>query len=178
MFKGGGRAADAAQKRLDQLLAWQADPKTLDREDAEYKDWCSRHDGEPVTKFLSSRVHRAKAAVKKGGEPKVKKGKEPGKNRVDGGNVDPKRFRPCQFTAGRPAGGPYRNARFLQPPDRVDGFCEILLIQRNEPNAVGEAEVRFVLDDSDNWLETTKPVAKPQDDIAEFGFEDGGSILF
>ena len=60
-------AADAAQKRLDQLLAWQADPKTLDREDAEYKDWCSRHDGEPVTKFLSSRVHRAKAAVKKGG---------------------------------------------------------------------------------------------------------------
>ena len=101
-------AADAAQKRLDQLLAWQADPKTLDREDAEYKDWCSRHDGEPVTKFLSSRVHRAKAAVKKGGEPKVKKGREPGKNRVDGEN------------------GAYIRARFGIKSDidlRSDGEC-------------------------------------------------------
>ena len=79
-------AADAAQKRLDQLLAWQADPKTFDREDSEYKEWCTRHVDEPVTKFLSSRVHRAKAAVKKGGEPMVKKGKALGTSRVDGEN--------------------------------------------------------------------------------------------
>lgn len=79
-------AAEAAQKRLDQLLAWQADPKTFDREDAEYKDWCTRHAGEPIAKFLSSRVSRAKASVKKGGNLKVKKGREPGKNRVGGEN--------------------------------------------------------------------------------------------
>ena len=79
-------AAEAAQKRLDQLLAWQADPKTMDREDAEFKDWSGRHVGEPVTKFLSSRVHRAKELVKKGGDPKVKKGQVPGKSRVEGEN--------------------------------------------------------------------------------------------
>ena len=79
-------AADEAQKRLDQLLAWQADPKTMDRKDAEYKDWCGRHPGEPVAKFLSSRILKAKAAVKKGGDPKVKKGMEKGKSRVKGEN--------------------------------------------------------------------------------------------
>ena len=101
-------AADAAQKRLDQLLAWQADPKTFDREDQEYKEWCTRHTGEPVTKFLSSRVHRAKSVVKNGGDPKVKKGKEPGKSRVDGEN------------------GAYIRARFGIKSDidlRSDGEC-------------------------------------------------------
>ncbi|MBO7722106.1 MAG: tyrosine-protein phosphatase [Kiritimatiellae bacterium] len=104
--------AEAAQKRLNQLLAWQADPKTLDREDAEYKGWRSRHVNEPVTKFLSSRVNTAKAAVKKGGEPggepKVKKGKMPGKSRVDGEN------------------GAYIRARFGIKSDidlRSDGEC-------------------------------------------------------
>ncbi|MBR4258732.1 MAG: tyrosine-protein phosphatase [Kiritimatiellae bacterium] len=77
-------AADEAQKRLDQLLAWQADPKTMDLNDKEYLDWAKRHEGEPPAKFLSSRVKRAQATVKAGGEPKVVKGREPGKSRVEG----------------------------------------------------------------------------------------------
>ena len=79
-------AAEAAQKRLDQLLAWQADPKTFDREDAEYKDWCTRHPDEPVAKFLSSRIQKARNLVKRGGDPKVKKGRGKGKSRVEGEN--------------------------------------------------------------------------------------------
>jgi hypothetical protein len=78
------KAADEAQKRLDQLLAWQADPKTMDLEDKEYLDWARRHVNEPPAKFLSSRVRRARDLVKAGGEPKVVKGHEPGKCRVEG----------------------------------------------------------------------------------------------
>ena len=79
-------AAEAAKKRLDQLLAWQADPKTMDLKDEEYVDWSKRHPGEPVAKFLSSRVHKAKKEVKAGGKPKVEKGMETGKSRVEGEN--------------------------------------------------------------------------------------------
>ena len=75
-------AADEAQKRLDQLLAWQADPKTMDLEDKEYLDWAKRHVNEPLARFLSSRVKRAKATVKAGGTPKVVKSREPGASRV------------------------------------------------------------------------------------------------
>ncbi len=79
-------AADEAQKRLDQLLAWQADPKTMDLNDKDYVDWASRHANEPLAKFLSSRVKRARDLVKAGGEPKAVKGQEPGKSRVEGEN--------------------------------------------------------------------------------------------
>ena len=77
-------AVDEAQKRLDQLLAWQADPKTMDLEDKEYVDWKIRHADEPLAKFLSSRVKRARDTVKAGGISKVVKGREPGKSRVEG----------------------------------------------------------------------------------------------
>ena len=110
-------AAEAAQKRLDQLLAWQADPKTMDREDAEYKDWCWRHIDEPVTKFLSSRIHKAKASVKRGGDPKVKKGQVPGESRVEGergayilarfgikSDIDLRSDRECYGMTGSPLG--------------------------------------------------------------------------
>ena len=79
-------AAEVAKKRLDQLLAWQADPKTMDLKDEEYADWANRHPGEPVAKFLSSRVHKAKKAVKAGGSPKVEKGLKTGRSRVEGEN--------------------------------------------------------------------------------------------
>jgi len=79
-------AAAEAQKRLDQLLAWQGDPKTMDFKDDEYVDWSNRHPGEPVAKFLSSRVHRAQKIVKAGGTPRVSKGMETGKSRVEGEN--------------------------------------------------------------------------------------------
>lgn len=79
-------AADEAQKRLDQLLAWQADPKTMDYKDKDYVDWKSRHGNEPVAKFFSSRVRRAKEVVKNGGISKAVKGREPGKSRVEGEN--------------------------------------------------------------------------------------------
>ena len=81
-------AAEAAKKRLDQLLAWQADPKTMDLKDEEYADWANRHPGEPVAKFLSSRVHKAKKTYKAGGSPKVPKGMEAGKSRVEGEKGD------------------------------------------------------------------------------------------
>ena len=77
-------AADEAQKRLDQLLAWQSDPKTMDLKDKEYLDWCKRHENEPPAKFLSSRVKRARDVVKAGGAPKIVKGREPGESRVEG----------------------------------------------------------------------------------------------
>ena len=77
-------AADEARKRLDQLRAWQDDPKTMDLKDEEYVDWCNRHPGEPVSRFLSSRVRRAKKTVEEGGTPKVPKGMEMGKSRVEG----------------------------------------------------------------------------------------------
>ena len=79
-------AAEAAKRRLDQLLAWQADPKTMDLKDEEYADWANRHPGEPVANFLSSRIHKAKKVVKAGGSPKVPKGMETGKSRVEGEN--------------------------------------------------------------------------------------------
>ena len=63
--------------------------KTLgieDLKDKEYVEWKGRHVGEPVAKFLSSRIQRAKKSVKNGGDPKVVKGKKPGKNRVEGDN--------------------------------------------------------------------------------------------
>ena len=87
-------AADEAQKRLDQLLAWQADPKTMDLEDKEYLDWTKRHTNEPPAKFLASRVKRARDTVKAGGNPQVVKSREPGASRVEGerGEYIRKRF--------------------------------------------------------------------------------------
>ena len=87
-------AADEAKKRLDQLRAWQSDPKTMDLKDAEYVDWSRRHPGEPLAKFLSSRVHRAEKIFAAGGTPKVPKGMATGKNRVEGerGEYIRKRF--------------------------------------------------------------------------------------
>ena len=79
-------AAEEAKKRLDQLLAWQADPKTMDFKDEEYVAWNKRYAGEPVAKFLSSRIHYAKKDVDAGGKSKVEKGMEAGKSRVEGEN--------------------------------------------------------------------------------------------
>ena len=79
-------AAEAAQKRLDQLLAWQADPKAVDREDAAYCEWCEVHAGEPVEEFLSAEVRKARKAVEDGGSPEVEKGMTPGKSHVEGEN--------------------------------------------------------------------------------------------
>ena len=56
----------------------------MDLEDKEYVGWKDRHEGEPLAKFLSGRIHRAKELVKNGGSPKAVKGKEPGKSRVEG----------------------------------------------------------------------------------------------
>ena len=110
-------AAKAAQDRLAQLKAWQADPKTMDLEDAEYKEWCTRHRGEPVAKFLASRVDKAKASVKRGGDLKVPKGLEMGKTRVAGENgayirarfgiktdIDLRSERECYGMTGSPLG--------------------------------------------------------------------------
>lgn len=102
-------AAEKAQARLDELLAWQKDPKMMNREDAEYKAWCLRHPDEPLARFLSSRVHAAKKAVQRGGEPKIPKEKAPGKSRVAG------------------AKGEYIRARFGIKSDvdlRSHGECE------------------------------------------------------
>ena len=102
------KATESTKVRLEQLLKWQADPKTMDLEDEEYKEWCTRHRGEPPTKFLSSRVRRAKDAVQNGVNPKIPKGPKKGKNRVEGAN------------------GEYIRARFGIKSDidlRSDGEC-------------------------------------------------------
>ncbi len=75
-------SAEKARKRLDQLLGWQAKPKTFDFKDPEYVDWCTRHIGEPFSDFLASRVRNARKAVSAGS--KVVKGYKPGENRVAG----------------------------------------------------------------------------------------------
>ena len=75
-------SAEKAKKRLDQLLGWQADPKTFDFKDPEYVDWCTRHNGEPFNEFLVSRVRNAKKAVEAGS--KVVKCHVPGASRVSG----------------------------------------------------------------------------------------------
>ena len=111
-------AAEAAQKRLDQLLAWQADPKTMDSEDAAYYNWCEVHAGEPVEKFLSAEVEKARKAVECGGSPEVEKGMTPGKSRVEGENaayilarfrirsdIDLRADEECYGMTGSPLGG-------------------------------------------------------------------------
>ena len=79
-------AADEVKKRLDQLLAWQSDPKTMDLKDEDYVNWSSRHHGEPISNFLASRIRHAKRAYEAGGSPKVQKGMGPGRSWVDGEN--------------------------------------------------------------------------------------------
>ena len=74
-----------AEKRLAQLEAWQKEPATMDREDPEYKSWCGRHESEPASKFLTSRIKRAKDAIAKK-DLKIEKGKAAGKSRVEGEN--------------------------------------------------------------------------------------------
>jgi len=147
-------AADAAQERLDQLLAWQADPKTFDREDSEYKEWCTRHIDEPVTKFLSSRIHKAKSAVKKGGEPKIKKGQAPGKNRVEGENgayirarfgiksdIDLRSDRECYGMTGSPLGDTvtwfhYSSSAYggMQSKSGKEAFTKVFKVFLDEKN--------------------------------------------
>ena len=74
-----------AEKRLKQLEVWQKAPATMDREDKEYKEWCGRHKTDPVSKFLSSRIKKAKDAITKK-DLKIEKGKAAGKSRVEGEN--------------------------------------------------------------------------------------------
>ena len=73
------------EKRLARLEAWQKDPATMDREDPEYRDWCGRHRSEPVSKFLTSRIRKAKDQIAKK-DVKIEKGKAAGKSRVEGEN--------------------------------------------------------------------------------------------
>ena len=73
------------EKRLAQLKGWQKDPKTMDREDGEYKDWCTRHKNDPVTKFLSSRIDRARHKLKHK-DFRIQKGMAKGRSRVEGEN--------------------------------------------------------------------------------------------
>lgn len=79
------KAIAEVEKRLKQLEAWQGDPSTMDREDPEYKEWCGRHKTDPVSKFLTSRIWRAKDQIAKKNF-KVAKGKAAGKSRVEGEN--------------------------------------------------------------------------------------------
>jgi len=79
-------ASYEAKKRLDQLLAWQADPDAMDLKDVDYIDWSGRHSGEPLANFLASRIRHAKRAYEAGGSPKVVKGVVPGKSWVEGAN--------------------------------------------------------------------------------------------
>ena len=74
-----------AQKRIEQLQAWQMEPATFDHKDEEYKDWCTRHENEPVAKFLSSRIDRAKRQIAKK-DFKIPRGKASGKSRVESEN--------------------------------------------------------------------------------------------
>lgn len=116
-----------AQARLAQLQAWQADPKTMDREDEEYKEWCTRHRGEPVTKFLSSRIDRAKSVIKHNDGTKVEKGLVAGASRVQGEKPDDTRApREICPLAGLYQGGhrevPQDHARRLSPGVQR-GFC-------------------------------------------------------
>ena len=74
-----------AEKRLAQLEAWQKEPATMDREDPEYKSWCGRHESEPASKFLASRIKRAKDSIAKK-DLKIEKGKAAGKSHVEGEN--------------------------------------------------------------------------------------------
>ena len=80
-----GKKIAEAEKRLKQLEAWQKAPATMDREDKEYKEWCGRHKTDPVTKFLTSRIKRAKDLIAKK-DFKIEKGKAAGKSRVEGEN--------------------------------------------------------------------------------------------
>ena len=79
-----GKSVEEARARLAQLEAWQKEPATFDRRDGDYVDWTSRHPNDPPAKFLSSRIHRARELIKKGGEAKVKKGRMAGRSRVEG----------------------------------------------------------------------------------------------
>lgn len=73
----------AAEKRLRKLEAWQKAPATFDREDGEYKDWCSRHPHDSLARFLSSRIDRAKKQIKNK-DFKIPRGRAAGKSRVEG----------------------------------------------------------------------------------------------
>lgn len=79
------KAIAETEKRLKQLEAWQREPATMDREDKEYKEWCGRHKADPVSKFLTSRIRRAKDQIAKKSF-KIEKGKSAGKSRVEGEN--------------------------------------------------------------------------------------------
>ena len=79
------KAIAEAEKRLGQLEAWQKEPATMDREDKEYKEWCGRHKTDPVSKFLTSRIRRAKDQIAKKNF-KIAKGKAAGESRVAGEN--------------------------------------------------------------------------------------------
>ena len=76
--------AAAAKPRLEQLLAWQKDMTTFDREDPEFKNWCKRHPGDLPAKFLKERIDRARKTVERGENPRIVKETLPGKSRVEG----------------------------------------------------------------------------------------------
>ena len=81
-------ARNKAEARLATLKAWQENPGTMDRKDPEYAEWLTRHPNDPVAKFLSSRIERAKKTLRAGGDAKIVKGREAGKSRVAGANGD------------------------------------------------------------------------------------------
>lgn len=74
-----------AEERLGRLETWQRQPATFDRNDREYKDWCTRHPHDPVTRFLSSRIDRTKRQIAKK-DFRISRGKSAGKSRVEGEN--------------------------------------------------------------------------------------------
>ena len=90
----------------------------MDSEDAAYYNWCEVHAGEPVEKFLSAEVEKARKAVEGGGSPEVEKGMTPGKSRVEGENaayilarfrirsdIDLRADEECYGMTGSPLGG-------------------------------------------------------------------------
>lgn len=90
-LEANGRLAELAAKRpalqarLDQLLAWQAKPGSMDREDAEYADWCKRHPDEPVATFLDSRIQTAQKELARIDDPKIEKCRKAGPLKFEDG---------------------------------------------------------------------------------------------
>jgi len=70
------------QARLDQLLAWQKHPASIDKADREYKEWCGRHPGEKAEKFIKSRIKRAQGELKSPRRTKHVKRQKPGAFRM------------------------------------------------------------------------------------------------
>ena len=149
-------AAAKAQKRLDQLLAWQADPKTMNREDPEYCEWCEDHAGEPVAKFLSASVKKARETVEKGGSPKVRKNNEmiAGRSRVEGergayilarfgirSDIDLRSDKECYGMSGSPLGDavtwfhyPSRSYAAMQDKAGKEAFTKVFRVFLDERN--------------------------------------------